>query len=319
MSLPPEDRKMVESAVKKLGLSVRSIERIMTGSSTENYIVSTGEKRVLARYYPSSPLDPGSEFRVLKRLHNHGLPVPEQFLFHPTGDGTRPFVLMEFIEGEMLAEKFLSGNVTDGDIKKFLNHLIEIHRTDWQQLFQAVNLPDYEREPYAYAERLHRGRRAEAEELGLDQRTAQVLDWMENNSTVGLTNPVLIHGDYHPLNIIVRPEGEYVILDWEGVDIGDHRKDVAFTALTIGILGGKEMERQITELYGSISGNSTEQIDYFIVTEAFHRIIKFYRMLEGLATDEIEPLYRQLYTYLTHRIHDITGIDLAQELPLDIQ
>ena len=58
------------------------------------------------------------------------------------------------------------------------------------------------------------------------------LEWLKAKRPPEPAAPSILHLDFHPLNLIVRPDGSLAVLDWTYADLGDPHADVA-TTLTL--------------------------------------------------------------------------------------
>ena len=68
-------------------------------------------------------------------------------------------------------------------------------------------------------------------------RFRPVIDWLSNNRPGDPERLAICHGDFHPINILVR-NGEITgVLDWSDAIVGDPAHDVAGTTVSIAIVG----------------------------------------------------------------------------------
>ncbi|MBI5287603.1 MAG: aminoglycoside phosphotransferase family protein [Chloroflexi bacterium] len=75
--------------------------------------------------------------------------------------------------------------------------------------------------------------RAKIEGLGLSHMDAGC-GWLEaEHGAVATEEPVLVHNDFHPLNILVDASGAMTVIDWSNAAVGDRHCDVA---ATIGLM-----------------------------------------------------------------------------------
>ena len=71
---------------------------------------------------------------------------------------------------------------------------------------------------------------AEPQGLAPDPFLRLVASWLDANRP----EPVplgLVHGDFHPANVIVTSDDEYMAVDWELAHVGDPREDLGWMAL----------------------------------------------------------------------------------------
>lgn len=77
-------------------------------------------------------------------------------------------------------------------------------------------------------------RDAEPHGLAPDPFLRLVASWLDANRP----DPVplgLVHGDFHPANVIVTSDDEYMAVDWELAHVGDPREDLGWMALAAGV------------------------------------------------------------------------------------
>jgi aminoglycoside phosphotransferase (APT) family kinase protein len=59
------------------------------------------------------------------------------------------------------------------------------------------------------------------------------LDWLWARRPSPPARPSILHLDWHPLNLIRKPDGPLVAIDWTEADVGDPHADVAITLLLL--------------------------------------------------------------------------------------
>jgi aminoglycoside phosphotransferase (APT) family kinase protein len=61
-----------------------------------------------------------------------------------------------------------------------------------------------------------------------------IVAWLEERrEAVPCLQPSLVHGDFHPNNILLREDGSAVVIDWAGLQASDARFDLAWTLLLV--------------------------------------------------------------------------------------
>jgi len=163
------------------------------------------------------------EFAAQRCLGPRGYPVPQPLLLEKTSDlFGGPFFLMERAPGRMALDVLLW---RPWQIVTFPAHMAEIHA-------QLHRLPvaDF---PAPRGEFLGR----QLGQVGVVIRAhglaglAPGLDWLRAHRPNPPAAPSILHLDYHPLNLIRRPDGSLVVLDWTYSDVGDPHADVATTLM----------------------------------------------------------------------------------------
>ncbi|EQB01055.1 hypothetical protein V475_16000 [Sphingobium baderi LL03] len=229
----------LQTAVPELE-DVRILRRLTGGSSHETWAFDArlrGLERhdpvplILRREFDHALFDMslGTEFELLSRLHETGLPVPRP-LFHAGTDTAlgSPFMIIERIAGLDTRKVMAAGGGTDrGKIGKSL--VAALARLHAQQASLIADLISGD------------GRDAPARELakwkaviaasGDRSATLRIAtQWLETNSFT-VECPVIVHGDYKANNILLKANAEPVIIDWELAHIGDPVEDLAWTML----------------------------------------------------------------------------------------
>lgn len=103
-----------------------------------------------------------------------------------------------------------------------------------------------------------------------------------------LGDEVLVHSDFRPGNMIYPATGRPVIIDWDGVTIGDHHEDLGVTLLDIhrgpdGKALGMVSDAQLVETYVDRSGREVlpEGLQYAKILAAFRRCVGFHLIARG--------------------------------------
>ena len=183
---------------------------------------------VLRRYAgPAAAARALRESRIQSAIFRAGYPAPEVFLTctDPEVLGGA-FYLMRFIEGENLAAAppaTVPGVLSRAHLAL---HVIAATPT-LSAALTGTNVPT---EPETPAEDLARLAR-QARQV---PRLLPVVEWMSDHVPAAPSEPTICHGDFHPLNILVRNEQLAGVLDWPGASLGTRERDVGAT-LTLAI------------------------------------------------------------------------------------
>jgi aminoglycoside phosphotransferase (APT) family kinase protein len=210
---------------RAIGKRVTAIEPIPEGHSGFTYFVTAEDGDYVLRLPPpgariAATADVMRQGRIMSALHAAGLPVPAVPVIcsDPIVDG-RPFVLMERVEGVRIEEAAIHASpreLTAGavDVLKRMQALppertgigdeepvqLQVEMMRWAMLMQ--------RAPEELTTR--------AGELG-GRLAARV---------PAERSPTLVHGDYHPGNMLFEGRDLVAVLDWEIAEIGQPLLDL---------------------------------------------------------------------------------------------
>ena len=210
---------------KAIGKRILSVDPIPEGHSGFTYFVVSEDGEYVLRLPPpgariAATADVMRQGRIMSALHSAGLPVPAVPVIcsDPVVDG-RPFVLMERVDGARIERAGADASPTElmasaVDVLKRMQELpvaktgigdeeptsLQVEMMRWAMLMQ--------RAPEELTSR--------AGELG-GLLAAQVPLERE---------PTLVHGDYHPGNMLFRGRDVVAILDWEIAEIGQPLLDL---------------------------------------------------------------------------------------------
>jgi len=213
------------------------------------------------------------EFRALEKLNSTSVSVPKVYDMGKDMLGSF-FIIMEEVEG-----KNMWGGVMDGMAeseqeelwRQFAKILGDIHMLDWKKAgFGFLGPPVGE---FGFIDRgLSLGREGEGLKFVKSHGLTHVLDWLDEHKPPS-DHYVLLHGDYHPANVLVQ-NGEIVaVVDWEVVKIGDAAFDVAHLPLFLKMTNTPS--EQLSNLvdtflqhYQNTTGRELKNLDYYQVFRA---------------------------------------------------
>ncbi|MCW3101043.1 MAG: phosphotransferase enzyme family [Chthonomonadaceae bacterium] len=211
------------------------------------------------------------EFAVMRRLHDVGYPVPAVHLVDHTTDSPfgRPFLIMERIPGVSMGSTYWSAS--EDQLPALQVTLFQLmHRL--HQLDPTTVLPE---SPQADLLAPEAGLGSELSALTelVDRLEThappslhKVLAWLDSRrATVSTERLSVVHGDFHPNNVLLRADGAAIVIDWSNVRLSDYRMDMAWTRIIT--LAHDRPDRGETELrlYAQFAGNPIRDIAYFEV------------------------------------------------------
>jgi aminoglycoside phosphotransferase (APT) family kinase protein len=214
------------------------------------------------------------EFIGLQRLYQAGYPVPRVYHLALSGSPLgQPFVLMERIEGGLLGPALETG--TRGEqarlLTLFCELLARLHRLDWRP-FAAEPARLEAAGPYVFVEAMLEGARTLVANSGLPG-FAPVVDWLAaHRAEAACARPAVTHGDFHPANVLLRPDGAAVVIDWPNLAVTDARFDLAWTLMLIQSYVGRALRDTVLAGYEHARGARVENLAYFEVHACGRRL-----------------------------------------------
>ena len=313
-------------------IQVTDPERIATGWETEifsfdiDYSMS-GEsihESIIMRMYPSDDAHGKSakEFAAMKQLNAVGYPVPQvHHLERGNSPWGKPFMLMERIEGGIMWPQLVDSSAENQQalLTQFCDLFVQLHQLDWRAF--AVDVSRYDlKNRYQFIDNvLDWG----AEQLTLFGLTGflPVVSWLrDRRDDVPCDQPCPIHFDFHPANILLRPDGSAVVLDWSGFEISDARFDLAWTMVLVSSYEGAIWRERILDAYEHQIDAPIQQIEYFEVFACVRRLFSIVASVQGGADklgmdpNAVSLMKEQMYAH--RRVYDLlierTGIRVRE-------
>lgn len=214
---------------------VRSYE-VMTGGYSRllakaHVTHSNGETTLVLRGDPPADkilvhTDRRQEWDVINVLVDHGVRVPAGRYFDDTGEGlgTRALII-DFTSADSLVPYAAGGGSLDGLDIGLADALVSFHRIPIEALPQQLERPaSWDAYLTRRIDEWRRTADAHVEDLPIMRYVAGWLD-AHRPLPVPLT---LIHGDFQGANLMVGPDRQFEILDWELASIGDPREDMGY-------------------------------------------------------------------------------------------
>ncbi|MGY5858656.1 MAG: aminoglycoside phosphotransferase family protein [Candidatus Thorarchaeota archaeon] len=255
-------------------------------------------------------------------LFENGISVPETyFINYPPNSYGRNYYVMKKIEGKGLNEIFLENPEQFDDItNKYIQEMIKIHSID-PNLFPLIPRKDIQKKPYTVIDHALAGVKLKIEKYPDDlAELNQVVNWLDEHKK---ENPceelVVIHGDYHPFNIIVDDQQKYQILDWTGINISDFRQDISFATVTLSSAVGQNLAKLFMYKYEQFTGKKVKNLEYFMILSSIWNLMRMYSGLNNPGInnegEEILQFFKSIQFYpllLIDLVKEVCGIDLEQ-------
>ena len=264
----------------KTAISITHLDKLRDGWESDNYRVTVehGDPRTRAdwvwRIYSGagSEAKAAREFTAMQKLRAAGYPVPEVILLE-TADSPveRPFILMEFIQGEVMWDLLDQAPVDRQArlIDQFCRLFVQLHDLDWRQFDHSLPGDD----PFFFIDRwLDEARRILRGFPDLD--VAPFLEWVAaRRERFDCARPSPVHQDFHPGNILVSANDDATVIDWTNFAVTDARFDLAWTLLLAHAYGGPELRARILQGYQHHAGKPVAQIEAFEAIACARRLL----------------------------------------------
>jgi aminoglycoside phosphotransferase (APT) family kinase protein len=248
------------------GTRVSDVSLLGSGFETDVFAFSmadgetAGEELVL-RIYAGEGADEKAtrEFDVMARLREAGYPVPRVLsLQRDSSLMGRPFLILERIHGGPMRWEFqelLCRLMTQ-------LHALEPSRILPDSTFTGTPAPsvfvDQELSRlHGLLERLEGWKPASMRE---------VMQWLDaRRSTIRCERLSVIHGDFHPNNVLLQAGGTPSVIDWSNARLADSRTDLAWARLLLRVDTYPDRGEASLRTYERLAGREVESIDYFEV------------------------------------------------------
>jgi aminoglycoside phosphotransferase (APT) family kinase protein len=218
------------------------------------------------------------------------------------------FFLMDLLPGALLV------TAPPGSMFEILGQAhARLHRNDPQPLIAALTRQGVEQDRYRLDHRRElRQRMADALPW-----TREGIDWLDAHRPSEPAHVAICHGDFHPLNILIRGTTVTGILDWADFSIADPAWDVANTLLRITMPYKYLVSPILGASYSSVDWDEGAQV-YLDAYRAQNPLgaanLAYYRarqsiqsLIEGV---QGHPVWRYppIAQELMQSIHQLTGI-----------
>lgn len=262
------------------GATVRRIRPLHGGLTATIHRIdlslSSGERRaVVVRRQPASSRfgDPDStrrEGETLRLGWQAGVPMPQPLLCDPDGRyfGT-PTLVMRYEGRPNVVPQRVSAWLTE-----IAQALASVHRAGNTHAF--THLPRTQTDFFADA---GAGLRPSLAKDPLALEIAAVLQ--ASASQISHVPATLMHGDFHPGNLVWRRERLAAVVDWTKAQIGDPRIDVAQCSGEIAILLGPDAGREFIRCYEERAGARLPDLWALVLLRGLLSLAFFRLFLEG--------------------------------------
>ncbi|CAN5652355.1 hypothetical protein BH24CHL1_BH24CHL1_17900 [soil metagenome] len=232
------------------------------------------------------------EFRLLQIARSRGLAAPEPVYVDESREIlATPYITMEFVEGE---PEFAPPDLP-GYLGALAGHLARIHRVSSSPELAFLPLRD-------------KGFGPRPQNLDHSMHEEQIRDALEAAWPLApLNEPVLLHGDYWPGNILWRDGKLAAIIDWEDAATGDPLADLGNSRLEILWAFGVDAMDAFTNHYRSLADVNVTHLPYWDLCAALRPCSK----LPGWGLDDVtEKRMRERHAQFVDRaLEHLTPLD----------
>lgn len=220
-------------------------------------------QRRAAAKAPEGALPKAVQAELQKRARAYGLPVAAVVAPLLPSDGLGDGFIMERVDGESLAPRYLRGVEYAGAraalTRQCATMLARLHAIPMDEL---ADLPLPRGTPAEQRERLFDLYRS----FGMDSPVFDLaFAWLHERLPAAFYRQSLIHGDFRSGNFIVGPEGLRAVLDWELAHLGDPLEDLGWLCVNAWRFG--EWRKPVggfgkrDELYGAYAAAGGQTVD----------------------------------------------------------
>ena len=219
------------------------------------------------------------EFRIITELSRNNLKVPKPILLCVDRTISEDdFYIMEYIEGETIADNLIAAKYSDSQKKKitesFISTLAELHTFDVVEsnLRDLGKHQDYvERQLNRWNKQFRAQKVREIDDL--DQATKILFDNIPSQQRISI-----VHGDYRLDNVRINNNSVAAIVDWELCTLGDPLADLGTVIASWSheneidtpfiyspsLSGGFPSRKEIINLYEKKSLLNVSEIEFYI-------------------------------------------------------
>lgn len=219
--------------------------------------------------------DRALEYRVIRALNAQDAPVPVAHWADIDGSTLgAPALISEFVEGQNFLQAARGGACDHGDLAdRAVDAAAEIHRLDTTVLAAELGSPAADWNSYIDTQ-VEAWRQLEARQAERMPILRYLASWLDANRPAPV-ELCLVHGEYSLANLMMRPDGRVLVIDWEYAHIGDPRMDLGWCIQR----GGKEPPN--------------------VLGEHIDRVCRRYRELTGMSEEAMNPAALSYFVILS--------------------
>ncbi|GCE31301.1 hypothetical protein KDA_67850 [Dictyobacter alpinus] len=211
------------------------------------------------------------EFYGMQQLLHNGYPVPrvQHIMLNDTRVGSA-YVLMEKIAGCSMYS--IMKNCSPQEVLPLISHFcelfVELHTMHWE---------DFVIDPTKYVQTDLVNQKLATTRTLIEQTLPELFDpiltWLQQRSQhMSHVAPAVVHGDFHPANIMLTEQWEAYVIDWTQIEVSDFRFDLAWTLTLLNTFFGQEWGYIVLSEYEDLIGQQIMDLDFFEVFACMKRL-----------------------------------------------
>lgn len=259
--------------------------------------------RLVLRLFPSYNHEETANWQAMihNLLREEGLPVPKVYL--TTSDTSilgGSFLVMDYVEGEAI-----DPGVDPSVLVLTAKTQAMLHLKEGKKISEKIIAQGHSAGSHNYDGRIN-WLVNHAEEY---PSIGAAVKWLIENRPDEPETPSVIHGDFHPMNLLVKDGEVNAILDWSGFMVGDPMYGLGWTKALFIATGKSELPEDVfnqlvqsyIDAYESIHHIDYKKMDYYVV----FRLVR--ALLEGKEGQEVwtRPY---IVNNIVKEIKEMTGI-----------
>ncbi|ATE78217.1 phosphotransferase family protein [Pseudomonas frederiksbergensis] len=220
------------------------------------------------------------EFRLLRYLHQQGLSVGEPlWLESKRSIEQLPFSVSRRLTGTQLQTWVDLQSLNGSQIQALASELAKIHGVRLQAsdgVLQDNFMDPTDSEPRAVvAAQRYLDRWVDlwkSSDTAPSSILLATLQWLRVNAPQSDDEPVLVHGDYSPSNVVFDDDQVASVVDWSHAHVGDRAEDLAYLLPSLGSHAQADL---FMREYVAAGGNTVSQfqLKYYAVMDQFKRLV----------------------------------------------
>ncbi len=287
---------------EELFRSIRTKDLKMIGHGATSNVFMLDADKVVKAYHPwMDPAEIEREFNVSRLSLYKGVPTAEPFEIVRTEEGYG--IIYEYIRADTMAEAICKN---PGELES-----MAVMAAD---LLRRLHKEEFNEGQFKTTVQMWK----DLCDLGLAKYLTDSQNEILNGFLAGVpSRNAYIHGDYHPLNIMVR-DGELILIDVGDASIGAPVFDLASVYMACIILPAKmkdyvtlspEQWHDFWEVFFSAYKNGPEQDDQNVMISEIRRLARIRRLITYVLSHRRDINM----TFLTSEIQDVID-DLKEQL-----